>query len=137
MILVSTVWHSGTHSLVESLEGEAIWVHCSPEAIEMAKSGGYEVYTTDRNPYRVAASWYNRGRWGRKTWETRWRSQWESYRDIRKFATIVPIDEIPERLNDHADTEGMHKLLDDGDLDEFHKRFGKRWINLAMRCNRG
>lgn len=128
--LVSTVWHSGTHSLIEDLGGGEL-LHCSPDALHKAKSGDYEVWTTWRDPHRVAASWFNRGRWGSRQWERRWRSQWECYHKIKHYATVVPVEALAVRRNEKPDNTGMHALLDKGLIKSFYATISKELIELA------
>lgn len=107
MILVSTVWHSGTHSLVDWLDvepQEIKWLHCCPEAVQLAQSDDYRCITTYRNPRDIAISWARRGDFRPDVW----REQWSSYRDIIPFAEVIPVTRFEKRLGSY-DKQGDFK----------------------------
>ena len=107
-ILVSTVWHSGTNSLINQLgfdpkqyqdkdEKNGLKVfHCCDDATTLAKSGKYNVYTTQRSPADVGKSW---GKRRNRFRDDVWKTQWENYVKILPLATVVPVEEMSERLN--------------------------------------
>lgn len=129
MILITTVFHSGTHSLIKDLAlpaGEWIDKHCCPKAVEMAQSGRYEVHTTYRDPYRVAASWLNRDRLKDADY---WFRQWGAYSQIVPMATVhKPVS----RENTFSDVLGLHEALDRGDMDYYFKHVPKEWIDFVL-----
>lgn len=134
MILVTTVWHSGTHSLMATLD-DYFMQHCCPAAVERAKSGEYsQVLTTYRDPKRVAASWANRGRINDQRWDEKWRIQWTCYGLIRPHAEVVPVDVLAGRENSVEDRTGLHAALDAGDMDKYWSIIDRDWIELAEQC---
>ncbi len=112
MILVTTVWHTGTHSLVDWLNvepQEIRWLHCCNEAVELAKSGNYKVVTTYRDPAETALSWAKRGNFPSDVW----REQWTAYKDIYPLAEVIPVTELRQRLNRHPDKPGSDPPKED------------------------
>jgi len=100
MILVTTVWHTGTHSLVDMLgvpTKELKWLHCCDEALKLAKSGNCDrVVTTFREPADTALSWAKR----KFPFRSRqWREQWAAYSKIVPYAEVYPVDTLDQRLN--------------------------------------
>jgi hypothetical protein len=101
LILVSTVWHSGTHSLVSMLgipNEEMKWLHCCREAVELAESGQFErVITTYRDPVDVGISWCKRGEFRPDIW----REQWTAYNQIVPHAVVYSVESLDRKLNSH------------------------------------
>lgn len=112
MILLSTIWHTGTHSAAhhffgdwqEKLRtGELVWIHCSPLALEMANRvdntgvPSVKVLTTYRDPVKVAQSWARRGSFSVDTWC----EQWDMWGQIIPKAEVHSVDELSVRHASH------------------------------------
>lgn len=103
MIYVTTVWHSGTHSLIKHLGLEPalkdktwIQLHCNWKMVEVAESGEGEIYTTWRDPREVAESWCKR----KNPFPTdKWRLQWDAYAKIAPRSIVIPVTELGHCLN--------------------------------------
>ena len=135
MYLISTIEHSGTHSLIKTLGLEGVPAeHCRPEVVEWAKSGKYEVITAYRNPYSVAASWHNRKLFP-LGWESEieWVEQWECWLEIAKVATIYKTEDLPVKLNQwHKDTHGLHKALSENDMNHYFKFVPESYVQINI-----
>ena len=79
---------------------EMKWLHCCPEAAELAKSGQFErVITTYRDPVDVADSWCKR----RAFRADIWREQWTAYAEIVPLADVYPVESLDRRLACHPE----------------------------------
>ncbi len=99
------------------------------------------VITTWRDPLRVAASWANRGRWGREAWYRRWREQWGAYGKLLECKPTIfdctkgqyqhgeTLGPVP--LNQSADNLGLHKSLNDGNYDLYYSIIDKHLIDFV------
>ena len=135
-LFVSTIWHTGSHSVVEMLKEEdpgrrVVLHHCNKTAEAIARGGEHEVITTFRDPYRIAASWINRDRL--KTYPREWHTQWDHWSRIAPLAKIYRTDSLTKKLNTHKDTYQLHAALDRGDLETFHQRVPIAYIDYAKR----
>ena len=103
MQLLTTIWHTGTHSAAAHFFGdwqekirnnELIWRHCDSLDIDADK-----IITLYRDPRRVAESWSKRGLFpGRlDTWE----QQWEIWAGLVPVAEVHSVSELPLRLASH------------------------------------
>jgi len=132
VILVSTVWHSGTHSLQKQL-GESELRHCCPEIFDDLDK--YDsIATTYRDPLRVAASWGNRDRFinHEHYLKRTWYRQWECWHQIKEIATVYPVGVLGERINIFEDKKGLHKALDEDDMEHFYKHVPIKAIEFAQ-----
>lgn len=141
---LATVWHSGTQYFKYGLEqaGAIKFVHFHSEEIEPEG----QLFTTYRDPYKVAASWANRGYFDGQYPDiyNRWLGQWEGFRDFLKLSPTVldvtkgrdqggfrfggnPVNSIPDK--------GAHKALEDGNKDFIHKLISEELINHAIECS--
>jgi len=134
VILLTTVKHSGTHSLLEVLGKDNVELrHCCPGIFEDIEQWD-SIATTYRDPYRIAASWANRGFFkpdyplGRT-----WYVQWENWHKVKPLATVYPVDEIGHRLNSSEDVLRVHQALDDGDMNHFYRYVPKEAIEYALQ----
>lgn len=97
-----------------------------------------EIATTYRDPYRVAASWANRDRFriNDAQIERTWYRQWECWDKVKSMAKVYPVSELGHRLNTHEDKYGVHKALDEGDMDHFYKHVPTELLILPVEyCN--
>lgn len=141
MILVTTIWHTGTHSLLETFEdharrkqaGEIIQCHCNGYAIRHADFAD-EIVMTYRNPLRTAASWINRGRLPKAGFQIdrTWREHWRIWAELIPRARVVSVNDLGHRLNTHGDTKGMHALIDADDLGRFYEIVPRDVIYFAF-----
>ena len=93
MILLSTIWHTGTHSLQTQLRKEGFEVkqlHCCEDALRLSRE--METYTTYRDPYEVAAAWIVRSKLPK--WLSEWERQWTHYHQIKHNATVINLDDL-------------------------------------------
>jgi len=132
LIFITTVWHSGTHSLIDHIGKPYEQIHSSFEALEVVKKGDHEAWTTYRDPHRVAASWLNRGRWGADIWLNRWYDQWKYYHLIRPYAHCIPVEDLNCKVSTSDDKTGLHGSLDAGEYGKFYKAFPKKLIDYAI-----
>lgn len=121
MILLATVAHSGTHSLEDFLGDVELHDHCSPKLLDYIKTRHCPIAMTYRNPFRVAASWANRGQFERMDFI----EQWTYWLKIKPMATVYRVEDLPVKLHTHADTLGVHKALDNKDWNTFYKHVPK------------
>lgn len=147
MILVTTIWHTGTHSLMETFEdherrkqsGEIRQVHCNSEALKLIDRAD-EIVMTYRSPMRVAASWVNRGRLPKAPFQRdrTWNEQWRIYAEIApRAARIVSVDDLGYRLNTTPDTYGLHAMLSAGDIGLFFAYVPRQIIEFSYDRIRG
>lgn len=140
---MATVEHSGTIYFLTQLEkqlGPIRFQHCIPNTLAVAKNKT-KLYTAYRDPYRVAASWYNRGKLQTVDDYEKWSSQWQIYWRFRDLnPTVFDVSKgnnqhgfrfngLPK--NAHKDTHGLHFALDSNDLDYFHTHIPKILIDAA------
>lgn len=143
-----TVWHTGTKYFKAGLEKEyrVAYSHFNDSVLRQIPS--YEtVYTTYRDPMRVAASWANRGHFTKQDNSLnygKWFNQWEYYKEALKLNPIVldftkgPMQEgidfgtIP--INQHADKNKLHQELNKGNIDYLYSYIPKELIDHAIEC---
>lgn len=131
---LSTVWHTGTHTLAHELGYAKLeWHHCDANALDKLKGerSHCSAWTTYRDPLRVAASWFNRYGWNEST-NQMWLDQWKAYREIKKLCHIVDIRDLPV-MNSHKDKQA-HKLLDSGNMTAFYRLIPQQSIEFAQDC---
>lgn len=140
-----TVQHTGTVYFLTQLKrilGPFKFQHCGPISLDIAKQRK-NIFTTYRDPYRTAASWYNREVLQDKHHYKKWNRQWEIYWEIRKLDPLVFDFTKGERQhgfifdgnprNTSKDKYGLHKALDENDLQYFHRHIPEELINAAQR----
>ena len=129
-VIVSTVPSSGTISLLAELKASSIphkQTHCCKQTAKVATY--IKIFTTYRDPLRVAASWCNRDVWD----EGKWFKQWHYYHKIIKYAKVFNTDALGQKLNTCSDRLGLHKALDDGDMDYYYSIVPERCIDYAKK----
>ena len=105
------------------------------------------VYTTYRNPYRVAASWGNRGHFSKidnTVNYNKWLEQWGCFKDALEINPMVldftkeseqfGIDFGIEPINAYSDANNIHKELDKGNKEYLFKLIPKEYIDFAIEC---
>lgn len=136
--IVTTVRHTGTHSIKEQFPEYKHW-HCNPQVWQLIQSVPADVIVTYRDPLRTAASWYNRAqlpRTGKKSPHRdgcifSWKEAWFYYGKILEtHPTIYRMEDLEYKLYTHPD-KGAHALLDAGDLDGYYKLVDKKLIDYA------
>ena len=129
--MLSTVWHSGTHSAKAELRKkgiEAYMIHCCWDALMKLETDPRftGIVSTRRDPLRVAASWANRG----EAIDYRWFEQWGVWSEMIKKHD-VEIIKPTERLNTSDDTLHLHRYLDDNDMESYYQHVPKDAIDYA------
>ena len=133
--VIVTVWHSGTHSLLNEVKERQM--HCSTVAKKKIQDPDYGPFiTTYRDPHRVAASWYNRGEI-ECDGVSHWISQWDCYRELVKVADIVPITRLNSKMHTSNDKLNLHKALDNKDFDYYYSIVDKYLVTYAIDCCKG
>lgn len=141
MILLTSIWHCGTHSRLEEIpdharklqSGEVIQCHCNTDALKHAEKAD-QILMTFRNPYRVAASWVNRGRLPKLPHQRNrtWCEQWRIWAELVPRAHEVrSVDDLKHRLNTHVDEHGLHAMIAAGDYGLFHAYVPRELIKFA------
>ena len=107
--------------------------HCNYQTLGMVKDGLWQgapidLHTTFRDPYHVAASWWNRG----KNNADRWFEQWDVWHQIKGKATVHRIEDLKNTQGRHDDKLWLHAAVDNGDLDYFYSVVPKEWIEAAI-----
>ena len=142
--IVTTVRHTGTHSIKEQFPEFKHW-HCNPQVWELIeRNPDANVIVTYRDPLRTAASWYNRSQLprGRKKYTSAsdqgcifsWKEAWFYYGKIIKTipeSHIYQMADLHHKLYTHPDSIGAHALLDVGDMDGYYKLVDKDLIDYA------
>ena len=138
-IMIATVPHSGTCSLRAHLDAKykegftKHQEHCSKKMLELAKSGDYEVYTTWRSPYRVAASFGNRQKI-EVTHINAWIDWWKYWSLMQPYVTkVFDMDDLTEQTNSMTDKHGLHKAIDEKDWDKYYSMVPQNWIEEAYK----
>lgn len=142
--IVTTVRHTGTHSIKEQFPGFKHW-HCNPTVWALIeKNPDANVIVTYRDPLRTAASWYNRTQLpqGNRKYKSpsdqgmifSWKEAWLYYGKIIKTipeSHIYKMADLEHKLYTHPDSVGAHAMLDEGDMDEYFKLVDKDLIDYA------
>lgn len=135
-LLISTVYHTGTHSLVDHLgldpkekQRSWDWIHCCQDVID--KADQYDIHTTFRDPYEVAISWANRR--DITQGERKWREQWRCWAELVPIATIYPVEDLPPRLSSVKDPSGLYEMLRNGDMDAYHRKIPFNFVEIALK----
>ena len=137
-----TVWHSGTKYFKAGLEKhyKVNAKHLDKQTISRIK--GDTVYTTYRDPLRIAASWGNRHKdFKKSSLIDQWVLQWGIYKELLALNPII-LDFskgreqhgiiFPEQpVNSHSDDLGLHEAIDDGNWDYFYRKVPKELIELT------
>jgi len=106
------------------------------------------IFTTYRDPYRVAAAWANRDRFkGKKAQFDRWEQQWGDYKKLKEFNPLIldfTKDQIQHNIdfgttnkNHHDDQYSLHKAIDNDDLDTLYNHIPKELMDYAVECADG
>lgn len=154
MILLGTVMHSGTTYFHVKLKEEhrklTKALHCTWSLVN--RLDDYEwVATTWRDPWRVAASWANRGHLSPR-WDLEWCTQWSAYRALREWGEKNPdkfklfdfkkgplqhgYDFGEEPKNVGGDHFLLHDALDRHDLEFFFNVVPRTYIEHALNETR-
>lgn len=138
--LVYTVQHSGSHSLRHFLgDGETNIQHCDNMEIDLGQFD--QVHTTMRCPLRVGASWANR--YGMPLDEVphvnlfdRWKAQWSRWSEVvcNGLVAVHLVETLPEGSNSYKDRLGMHRALDENNMDYYHQYVPVKYILFAQEC---
>ena len=141
--MIATVPHSGTCSLRAYFDAKykegftKHQEHCNEKMLELAKSGEYEVYTTWRSPYRVAASFGNREKIY-PTWPNGganikdWIEWWKYWSLMQPYVTkVFDMDDLTGQVNSMTDKHGLHKAIDEEDWDKYYSMVPQDWITEA------
>ena len=115
--------------------------HFNGKTVQQLKN--YEnIYTAYRDPYRVAASWANRGRFARPVGFQEWITQWACYEKALKLSPVI-LDVskgreqagivFPEKpIGEFEDSTGLHKALNEQDFELYHSVIPKWVIEYAQ-----
>lgn len=147
---LATVWHTGTKYFKAGLEKNyrVAYSHFNDATPEKLKH--YQtIFTTYRDPHRVAASWGNRGHFSKQDNSlnySKWVNQWENYTKALELKPIIldfskgniqhGIDFGKNPINQHSDANGLHKALDENNLEYLYSFIPKEYIDLAIDCCR-
>ena len=139
--IVTTVRHTGSHSIIEQFPGYTHW-HCNPQVWGLIEQNldKINVITTYRDPLRTAASWLNRGQLPFKAGSPHrdgcifsWKEAWFYYGKIIKTnPDIYRMEDLDHKLYTHDDSSGAHSLLDNGDIEGYYKLVNKDLIDYAL-----
>lgn len=148
MKFLTTVRHTGTTYFQKGFEanlkkGTFNLKHVSEELLKEIQPD-WELYTTYRNPYRVAASWANRNMFYNPEGLIFWKDSWEAYRkllylnptvlDVTKGQVFEGIDFGSKPLNKFGDAYQLHKSLDKGETERLYQFIPKALIIHAIEC---
>lgn len=149
-VLLLTVWHTGTHTFLHGLKrhyepqgGRATYSHLNERWRQQAATADI-VYTTYRDPLRVAASWGNRGRFDGDGTQ-RWMEMWRCFNELQEAGPILLFCDAGNRqhgiefpgkpLNAFKDDRHLHQALNEKDLDFFYRKVPKFGIDHAVKCS--
>jgi hypothetical protein len=148
-VLLLTVWHTGTKYFIKGLQdhykknGRAAYSHLNGAWASKVERADI-VFTTYRDPLRVAASWANRLHFN-NTGTSKWMEQWSIYSQVQKTEPkILCVDNgieqhgitFPKRaINAHPDALNLHEALNNGDMDYFYRRVPKFAVEHAIQCS--
>lgn len=147
-VYLATTWHTGTKYFKKGLEAKyrVSYSHFNKSVLNQIPD--YEkVFTTYRDPKRVAASWGNRHKDFKKAnLIKQWILQWECYRECLKINPLI-LDFtkgreqhgilFPENaINTHPDELKLHKAIDDENWEYFYRKIPQELIELAETCSR-
>ena len=140
MIILATIWHTGTQYAMHNLVPQARQIHCNHPALwpEIeAHDGDVQLHTTFRDPYLVAASWGNQyPRLDEVASE--WFGQWDDWAKIMDMgATAHLVSEFAEaRIGSKPDRKNLHRYLAQKNMSAFHDIIPHRWTDYAMQIVR-
>jgi hypothetical protein len=148
-----TVWHTGSKYFAAGLRN-----HYDRVTLEHLTAGGVskinmnaDIYTTYRDPYRVAASWINRGHFEKESIllnHMKWVDQWNRYEHLLNvFDPIVlhlekgrhqaGLDFGGGIINSQEDIKGIHRALDQGKVEKVYDYLPKVYLDHAIMKSRG
>lgn len=141
--LITTVQHSGTHSLLAEHPEYKHW-HCDEFVLDLITSNlnKMDVLTTYRTPERVAASWHNRqihrghiSMPAKDNIKGRWERVWKHYGEIIKLpcVKIFPVEDLKHKEFAHADKLNLHAYLDSGNMADYYKMVDSDLIEYAYK----
>jgi hypothetical protein len=130
-ILLTTIHHTGTNSVMEMLKDQfIIRHHIIPHGLKLAKTNKYEIITTYREPKDVAESWRKRNHYW-KSWK--WRDQWDAWAEIVPFCSkIYHMEELTEHMG-KLDPKRVLNDIDQSDEDMLNDIIYAE--NLCSRLN--
>jgi len=144
LILVSTVWHTGTHSLVKHRWGDAHgaylndeirWLHCI-ESVKDLLPVTTKAVTTYRQPERVAAAWINRNKKQpcfSSSNETGWMEQWRIWaKIIVPMAEVVSVNDLPVKIAGCEDRWQLHQYIEADDWKSYYEIVPKWAVEYAQ-----
>ena len=146
-VYLATVWHSGTKYFKKGLEKpyRVSYSHFNKNVLKQIPHYD-KVFTTYRDPKRVAASWGNRHKdFTKPNLIMQWTLQWECYREALKLNPMI-LDFtkgreqygilFPEQaINAHADDLWLHKAIDQENWDYFYRKIPRELMELAESCS--
>ena len=147
-VYLCTIWHTGTKYFKAGLEKpyRVSYSHFNHSVLKQIPHYD-KVFTTYRDPLRVAASWGNRHKDFKKpNLIKQWTMQWECYREALKLNPMI-LDftqgrehygiVFPEKaINSHSDDLGLHKAIDDENWEYFYRKIPKELMELAQACSK-
>jgi hypothetical protein len=146
MRFLTTVRHTGTTYFEKGLRAEYgkdfDLQHISEEVFNNLDLNDI-IYTTYRNPYRVAASWVNRNMFSTMSNFELWRDQWGAYKKLLTINPIVldvrkqiqeGIDFGDKKINSMNDASLLHRDLDENNYKSIYQYIPKDNIDYAIEC---
>ena len=146
MKFLTTIKHTGTTYFEKGFKAHCKdfdLKHINQEVLDSIKPE-WELYTTYRDPYRVAASWANRHMFNEPKNIEYWRESWRCYQkllelnpvilDFTKGQVFEGIDFGDKPLNKFNDAYELHKALDFCEYDKIYKFLPKEHIDYAIEC---
>lgn len=140
MILLATVWHTGTQYVMQHLLQGAVQIHCNhpnlwPTIEE--NDGGLEIYTTVRDPFLVAASWGNQYPSPAEV-EQEWFGQWDDWGRIMAMGPdVFDVAEFDQpKVGSKPDRKNLHHHLARERYDKFYEVVPPHWVTYAQNIQR-
>ena len=140
MILLATIWHTGTQYAMQHLLPEHNQIHCNHPALWdfiAEHDGDLEIHTTQRDPYLVGASWGNQYP-NMPEVEAEWFGQWKDWALILDMGpTIHRVQDFNRpKVKSKPDHKGLHWALERDRLDDYYKVVPREWIEFAQHVTR-
>lgn len=134
---ILTVPHSGTTSarkLLDTWETPYSFNHFEkiPEVVLPRILEEFNVLTTLRDPYMVAASWANTFGWGMPAVMRRWKANWTRWGIVAPRATkLLTMQDLPDNLNQHRDVSGAKKAYLGRDMERYFSAVPREAVDFA------
>lgn len=145
-VYFTTVWHTGTQYFLDGLMNyfdRVSYSHLNDEVLPQLVD--YDlVFTTYRDPLRVAASWCNRNQLNKRCLgHKRWIEQWSNYGKLLETSPyILDIEngvkqfgiEFPRKAkNSFKDTYSIHRELNKGNKEYLYRKIPKSLLAFAFQ----